>query len=150
AGTGSEVTPFSTIWDGQGAKKYSVATPRLFPQKALLFPELTGTLPWDVTVCTGLDALSQCLESVWNRRATPLTSAIATDGIRKIFQALPELKQNLGHLPSRQLMMEASLFSGLCISQTRTAMAHAVSYPLTAHFGTPHGIACSFTLPDLW
>lgn len=46
-------------------------------------------------------------------------------------------------------MMQASALAGIAISQTRTALAHAISYPLTARFGLPHGIACSFTLPAL-
>jgi alcohol dehydrogenase len=46
-------------------------------------------------------------------------------------------------------MMEASLLAGLAISQTRTALAHSMSYPVTAHFDVPHGIACSFTLPSI-
>lgn len=150
AGTGSEVTPFSTIWDMVNKKKYSIATKNLHPKKALLFPELTVSLPWDITVSTGLDALSQCLESVWNKNYTHLTAAIAESGIRLIFEALPVLKQDPSNVKARAQMLEASLLSGLCISKTRTAMAHAMSYPLTAHYGTPHGIACSFTLPDLW
>jgi alcohol dehydrogenase len=134
----------------QNKKKYSVATKNLYPQKALLFPELLLSLPWDITLSTGLDALSQCLESIWNKNYTYLTSAIAENGIRLIFESLPVLKLDLSNLGARAKMLEASLFSGLCISKTRTAMAHAISYPLTAHYGTPHGIACSFTLSELW
>ena len=44
-------------------------------------------------------------------------------------------------------MAEVSLLAGLAISQTRTALCHAISYPLTAHFGVPHGLACAFTMP---
>jgi phosphonate metabolism-associated iron-containing alcohol dehydrogenase len=150
AGTGSEVTPFATIWDMQNKKKYSIGTKNLHPKKALLFPELTVSLPWDITVSTGLDALSQALESVWNKNYTHLTAAIAESAIHLIFEALPKLKKNPLDMTARAQMLEGSLLSGLCISKTRTAMAHAMSYPLTAHYGTPHGIACSFTLPDLW
>lgn len=150
AGTGSEVTPFATIWDTENKKKYSIGTKNLHPRKALLFPELTVSLPWEITISTGLDALSQALESVWNKNYTHLTAAIAESAIRLIFQALPILKTSPTHAKARAQMLEASLLSGLCISKTRTAMAHAMSYPLTAHYGTPHGIACSFTLPDLW
>src|SRR5581483_4545344 len=46
-------------------------------------------------------------------------------------------------------MLEASLLAGLAISQTRTALAHSISYPITARYGVPHGLACSFTLPTL-
>ena len=44
-------------------------------------------------------------------------------------------------------MAEASLLAGLAISHTRTALCHSISYPLTAHFGVPHGVACAFTMP---
>lgn len=150
AGTGSEVTPFATLWDMQEKKKYSVAAPNLHPKKAFLFPALTCSLPWTITLSTGLDALSQVLESVWNKNYTPLTGVLAIAGARTVLEELPKLRQNPNNVHARAKMLEASLFSGLCIAQTRTAMAHAISYPLTAHHGTPHGIACSFTLPDLW
>lgn len=149
SGTGSEVTPFSTVWDTKSKKKYSVTARSLYPKKAILCPELTITLPWDVTLSTGLDAFSQALESVWNKNYTPLTGALAAKAIRTIFQELPKLKKNSKDFVARSNMMEASLLSGLCISKTRTAMAHSISYPLTAHLGTSHGIACSFTLPEL-
>lgn len=149
AGTGSEVTPFSTIWDMVQKKKYSMVARNLFPKTAILSPELTLTLPWDVTLSTGLDAFSQSLESVWNKNYTPLTGVFAARAIRLIFDELPKLKNNPKNLEARTNMMETSLLGGLCISKTRTAMAHSISYPLTAHFGTPHGIACSFTLPEL-
>ncbi|WP_162251163.1 iron-containing alcohol dehydrogenase, partial [Rhizobium sp. Root482] len=53
-------------------------------------------------------------------------------------------------LQARSDMAQASLLAGLCISHTRTALAHSMSYPITAHYGLPHGFACSFTLPALF
>lgn len=150
SGTGSEVTPFATIWDHENKKKYSIGNSKLYPKTALLMPELTYSLPWDITLSTGLDALSQLLESVWNNNSTPITDGIALKGVSFVFEALPVLKNDLKNKEARSKIQLASMMSGLCISQTRTAMAHAISYPLTAHYGTPHGIACSFTLPDLW
>jgi len=52
-------------------------------------------------------------------------------------------------LVARRKMQMASVFAGLAISQTRTALAHSISYPLTVHYGVPHGLACSFTLPNI-
>lgn len=49
----------------------------------------------------------------------------------------------------RDQMAEASLLSGLAISHTRTALCHSISYPLTAHFDVPHGLACAFTMPEV-
>jgi phosphonate metabolism-associated iron-containing alcohol dehydrogenase len=150
AGTGSEVTPFATLWDSQNKKKYSVSGKTLYPKKALLCSDFTLTLPWDVTLSTGLDAFSQSIESVWNKNYIPETGALAAKAVHLIMTSLPALKNNPDNATARMSMMEASLMGGLCISVTRTAMAHSISYPLTAHFGTSHGVACSFTLPQLW
>lgn len=149
AGTGSEVTPFATIWDHEKKRKHSLASPRLFPKTALLDPRLTLSVSGETTIFTGLDALSQGFESLWNRNATTVTLAYSVRAISLALETLPLLAQKLEELPLRTNMMEASLLAGLAISQTRTAMAHSISYPLTAHYGMPHGLACSFTLPAL-
>jgi alcohol dehydrogenase len=147
AGTGSEVTPFATLWDQVQHKKYSLSTPTLFPKVALLDPELTLSLPWDDTLASGLDAYSQCFESIWNRNATPVTTALAERGLALVPAALRCLKTDPGSIEARADMLEASLLSGLAISRTRTALAHSISYPITAHHGVPHGLACAFTVP---
>lgn len=149
SGTGSEVTPFATLWDHVERRKHSLASPQMFPAVAILDPELTLSLPWESTLSPGLDAFSQCFEAIWNRSATPLTSALAQRGLSLAPDALRRLKKDPALKQARTDMLEASLFSGLAISRTRTALAHSISYPITAHFGLPHGLACSFTLPAL-
>jgi phosphonate metabolism-associated iron-containing alcohol dehydrogenase len=147
AGTGSEVTPFATVWDSAATKKYSLADIRMFPRFALVDPELTIDMPWEVRLATGLDALCQALESVWNRNATPLTTGFATRAAGLAWHALQEGEQFGQSAAQRSAMMEASLLAGLAISQTRTALCHSMSYPITARFGLPHGLACAFTMP---
>jgi alcohol dehydrogenase len=147
AGTGSEVTPFATVWDGEAGKKRSVSGPGLFPDVAILDPELTLSLPRSVTMSTGLDALSQGLEAWWNRNWGPVSDAHALRAVGLALDNLEELLQDPDDLALRSRMLQASLHAGLAISSTRTAVAHSISYPLTLHFGIPHGIACSFTLP---
>src|SRR5690606_4349862 len=149
AGTGAEVTPFGTVWDFAQARKYSVAGDDMYPSVAVLDPELTVGLPLDVTLSSGLDAVSHALESTWNRNAMPVTLGLATKSLQLSIPALPRLKQAPEDIQARRAMMEASLLAGLAISQTRTALAHSISYPLTARFNLAHGIACSFTLPAL-
>lgn len=149
AGTGSEVTPFATIWDRECVSKYSLASSSLCPQIALLDPELTLSLPENMTVSSGLDALSQGLEAIWNRNATPITTLYALRAIKIVLDTLPRLVTSLNIIADRTRMLEASLLSGLAISTTRTALAHSISYPITARYGVPHGLACSFTLPAL-
>jgi phosphonate metabolism-associated iron-containing alcohol dehydrogenase len=149
SGTGSEVTPFATVWDTVHHKKYSVAGPRVFPQTALLDPELTLSLPPQETLYTALDAISHALESLWNKNRTPVSTAYSVQALTLANVALPRVLETPGDLESRAQMQQASTLAGLAISQTRTAIAHSISYPLTSHYGVPHGLACSFTLVNV-
>ena len=149
SGTGAEVTPFGTIWDFELEKKYSVTGDDLYSAFAILDPELTLGLPEEVTISSGLDAVSHALESAWNKAASPVTLSFVAKSLQFSLKALPKLKQQPKDLAARADMMQASLLSGLAISQTRTALAHSISYPLTTAFELPHGFACSFTLPPL-
>ncbi|KAB2919440.1 MAG: phosphonoacetaldehyde reductase [Dechloromonas sp.] len=147
AGTGSEVTPFATVWDIRNIKKFSLAHPTMFPAYALLDPALTHELPWNTTLATGLDAFTQACESVWNRNANPITLGFAYEAARLAWEALSRGEDIIGSIIYRTKLMEASLLAGLAISHTRTALCHSMSYPITARFGLSHGLACGFTLP---
>lgn len=149
SGTGAEVTPFGTIWDFEKGKKYSVTGSDLFSTFAVLDPELTLGLPEELTISSGLDAISHALESAWNRSASPVTLGLSAKSLQLSLEALPRLKAAPDDIGARGRMMEASLLAGMAISQTRTALAHSISYPLTTDFDLPHGLACSFTLPAL-
>ena len=149
AGTGSEVTPTATIWDLEAETKRSLCGDDLYPMIALADPTLTYNLPGSITVSSGLDAISHALESVWNRKANPVSLMYATHSLVLSLDALPRLKMNGQDHQARSSMMQASLMAGLAISQTRTALSHSMSYPLTIKFGIPHGIACSFALPEI-
>ena len=146
SGTGSEVTPFATIWDHKNRKKLSLFSPRLFPVTAVVDPELTYGLPDVTTLSTSLDAMNQAFESVWNRNRSPLTTMMAARAIKLAMTAIPRLHEDMDDHAARAQIAEASLLAGLCISQTRTAICHSISYPLTAHFGISHGMACAFTM----
>jgi alcohol dehydrogenase len=149
AGTGSEVTPFATIWDGRDKRKRSLSDPLLYPDLALLDPVPTLTLPPDETLYSALDAISHALESLWNRHRTPVSIAMAARSLAMMIEALPLALRDPSDLRGRSQVQQASTLAGLAISQTRTAIAHAISYPLTSQHGIPHGLACSFTLPAI-
>jgi alcohol dehydrogenase len=149
AGTGAEVTPFGTVWNHAEKKKYSIVGEDLFSRLAILDPELTLGMPTEITVASGLDAISHAMESAWNRNATPVTLGLATKSLQLSMQSLAAATENPDNVKARAGMMQASMMAGLAISQSRTALAHSISYPLTSNFNLPHGLACSFTLPAL-
>lgn len=147
AGTGSEVTSWATVWDEEGGNKYSLAHRALYPEFAVLDPAITANAPRGLTLATGLDALSHALESIWNVNANPVSAEFAITAARDILDVLPKLMADLGNLELRSRQAKAALMAGLAFSNTKTALAHNISYDITLKSGTIHGIACSFSLP---
>jgi phosphonate metabolism-associated iron-containing alcohol dehydrogenase len=147
AGTGSDVTCWATVWDTDAGKKYSLELPGLFPECTLIDPALMLDMPRGLTVSTGLDALSHALESLWNRNANPVSTNHAVGAARIILGVLPAVVDSPADIRLRTRMAEGALLAGLAFSNTRTALAHSLSYPITLRHGVPHGLACSFSLP---
>lgn len=144
SGTGAEVTPFATVWQSDIAKKYSLYGIR--PNIALLDPTLTLSLDAKQTLYPALDALSHALESQWNVNNTEQSSTYAVLAINLVCDNLPAVLDDPNNLVARKKLQMAATCAGIAISTTKTALAHAISYPVTMKFGVPHGLACSFTL----
>lgn len=149
AGTGSELTKWATIWDPEQERKLSLNRDDLYAEAAFIDPDLTASLPWPLTVASGLDALSHALESIWNRNANPTTRLFAIAAARDVLGALPRLRANINDPDARSLLSRGAMNAGLAFSNTQTALAHNISYPITLRHGIAHGIACSFSLPEV-
>jgi len=149
SGTGAEFTQFATVWDMKNGNKFSFESEFLIPGHVILDPNLTIGLPRNQTLFTGLDALSHATESLWNKKFNPLARACAKESINTIIRELPVVLEQPSNTRARAAMQNASFLSGIAISQAKTAIAHAISYPLTYRFSMPHGLACSFTIPAL-
>lgn len=152
AGTGSEVTPWATLWDrgSETPKKYSLHVEEAWPREAIVDPALALSAPMAVTRNSALDALSHSLESIWNVNANPVSDTLALEAARTVIATLPRLLADPGSRELRTAMSRASLMAGLAFSNTRTALAHSISYEMTLRHGLPHGLACSFPLPLVW
>jgi phosphonate metabolism-associated iron-containing alcohol dehydrogenase len=149
SGTGSEVTPWATLWDldAQPAVKRSWSNSQGFADQAWIDPNLTLTCPEGLTRDTALDTLAHALESIWNHHANAITRPLAVRSARIVLQTLPPLINKPQDKDLRGQMSQASLLAGLAMSQTQTALAHALSYDLTLHENLPHGHACAVWLP---
>ena len=148
AGTGSEVTRWATVWDPKRRQKLSVDAAGLFPKAAVIVPEFTMTMGPELTLSTGLDALSHAMEAYWANSRTPLSQALALSAAQKIRGALPSaiLPENKENVEIRKEMCMGALLAGLAFSITRTTACHAISYPLTMLYQLPHGLAAAVTL----
>lgn len=147
SGSSSELTCWATIWDKETGKKFSLSHSKLYPKTSIIDPTLLTNKPRELTISTGLDALSHSMESIWNINANPISSHHAIEGARLVLENLPKLADDLNNLQLRTNLALACIHAGLAFSNTKTAISHNISYPITLEYGIQHGIACSFSLP---
>ena len=146
AGTASEVTNISVLTDKAQNLKQPMNDPAMYPKIAVIDPELTLTVPPQVTASTGLDVLSHAIESYWATLHQPICSACSIHAAKLVFEWLETAYHEPNNLTAREKMAEASIVAGLAFSHPRTTGSHACSFPLTNIYGVPHGEACAFTL----
>ncbi len=149
SGTGSEVTRVSVLTDSRG-RKHSIHDDKLYACAAFGDPRYTMGLPYAVTLSTGIDVLSHCAESYFNRKADEISRAHAVRGIRLLNAPLTAAARGeLLTLSQREELYNASILGGLAICGTGTCFPHNVGYYLTEQYGLPHGFASAVFLPDL-
>jgi len=148
-GTGSEVTMWGTIWDMKEKKKHSISHKNLYPSLAILDGNLALSLPLDISIITVMDALSHSFEAIWNKNANVKSTNYAIQAISIILENIKPFKKKYADVNLRHNLLLASNIAGLAFSNTKTAAAHSISYPLTIYYGIPHGIASSMSLLPL-
>ncbi|MBO5494166.1 MAG: iron-containing alcohol dehydrogenase [Eubacterium sp.] len=146
SGTASEVTNISVLTDLKLNLKNPMNDPAMYPKIAIIDPELTLTVPPQITASTGLDVLSHAVESYWATIHQPICSACSVYAAKLVFKYLERAYNNPDDLEAREKMAEASIVAGVAFSHPRTTGSHACSFPLTNIYGVPHGEACAFTL----
>ncbi len=146
SGTASEVTNISVLTDLKLKLKNPMNDPAMYPKIAVIDPELTLTVPPQITASTGLDVLAHAVESYWSTINQPICTACSIYSARLVFEWLEKAYNNPDDLQAREKMAEASIVAGVAFSHPRTTGSHACSFPLTNIYGVPHGEACAFTL----
>ena len=147
AGTGAEATRNAVISCPHRRFKKSMRSPLLVPRAAVVDPAVTVPCPRDVTAASGLDAITQLIESFVCRFRAPLPRALVLDALPRAVAALPRVLAASGDLEARAAMSHAALLSGMALTNSGLGMAHGVAAALGIECGTPHGIACAVMLP---
>jgi alcohol dehydrogenase len=147
SGTGSEVTPYSVLTYTPKKAKPAIFFQELFPEVALVDPELSLSMPPSVAASTGLDALCQAIEGFWSRRANSFTRCLSAKGIVLAIRNLEDAWRTKDK-ESISNMSLASLITGIQMSHVGNTAIHSLSYPFTVDFHIPHGFACIMFLPS--
>lgn len=146
-GTGTEATKNAVISSYDPPFKKSLRSEWMVPKLVLVDPELSVHVPPTTTAWTGMDAITQLVESYVCRFARPIPQALAIDGLRRALPALAVAVKDGASRPARESMAHAALLSGLALANSGLGLAHGVAAALGVTARVPHGLACAAMLP---
>ncbi|MFE9126048.1 iron-containing alcohol dehydrogenase family protein [Streptomyces sp. NPDC007148] len=149
SGTGAETNGFGVIEDAVACRKVYIGHPSVKPHIALLDPELTLGLPAAATAATGLDALVHGIESLASRGANPFSVAYAAQAVSMVSRALPVAFRDGSDLGARAELMMGAHLAGQALTLSGLGLVHGIGHAITAHTGTPHGVALAAVLEEV-
>ena len=147
AGSGAEVTPNAVLVDEEQKVKASIRSAYMLADVAIVDPELTLTLPGEITAHSGMDALCQAVEAFVSRGANPVTDALAEDSAVRLMHNLPLAYRDGKDLAARTEVALGSLMGAMAFTNARLGLAHSMAHPLGVVTGLPHGLICALLLP---
>ncbi len=139
AGTGSEVTPFTIITDTRRNIKMLIGSPFLIPEVAIVDSSLALTLPQDITVATGIDALTHAIEAYVSLKAQSMSDIFCLSAIRLISRNLRQAWINGQDIEAREKTMLGALQAGIAFGNSSVALVHGMARPVGAYFHVRHG-----------
>jgi len=149
SGTGSEVTWVAVLSGGRRRQKMSIVSHHLYPLLAVIDPELTYSMPPELTAATGMDALTHAVESFVARRAWEPTRALSLKATQLVFSNLERACADGSDVEARHGMCMASFLAGMAFTSAGLGLTHALAHALGSHFGIPHGKANALLLPHV-
>jgi lactaldehyde reductase len=145
AGTAAEVTINYVITDVEKVRKFVCVDTNDIPDVAVVDPDMMSTMPKSLTAATGMDALTHAIEGYTTRAAWELTDMFHLEAIKLISQNLRDAVANKPE--GRNGMAMAQYIAGMGFSNVGLGIDHAMAHTLSAHYDTPHGVACAMLLP---
>ncbi len=147
SGTGSEATWYAVLTDMAEQRKVGIGTRGMLPDYAIVDPVMVKSLPPSSTADTGLDSLTQAIESYNSTWRNDFSDALCLHAVRLIFEYLPRTYANGADLEAREHMHNASAISGIGFGNSQAALAHAMGHALGVLFHVPHGRTVALFLP---
>ena len=145
AGTAAEVTINYVITDVEKQRKFVCVDPNDIPAVAIIDPDMMASMPKGLTAATGMDALTHAIEGYITKAAWELTDMFHLEAIKLISQNLRDAVANKPE--GRKGMALAQYIAGMGFSNVGLGIDHAMAHTLSAHYDTPHGVACAMLLP---
>lgn len=149
AGTSSELTPFAVVTVSDTHEKMALRSPHIQPRVSICDPELTYSVPPNVTAATGVDVLCHAMEAFVSCAAQPLTDLFATEAISLVGTHLPRAVTMGQDQEAREQMLLANVYAGYALANCGATVMHAMEHPVSGHYPqVAHGAGlAAFILP---
>ncbi|MDA0834328.1 MAG: iron-containing alcohol dehydrogenase [Planctomycetota bacterium] len=148
AGTGSEATKNAVLSSYDPPFKKSLRSELMVPKCVLWDPELTVSCPPHVTAQSGMDAITQLIESYISRWAQPIPQALVRSAFAGAMCSIEKAVAEPGDRSAREQMAFAAFLSGVSLANSGLGLAHGVAAALGSIARVPHGLACAMMLPS--
>lgn len=142
---GSEATNVWGLTD-DGGKRTGVAD-RVLPAVVVYDPELVVSMPTDLVVASGLNAVAHCVDSLWAPRADPINAALATEGLAALRHGLLGLVDRPSDLDAAARTQYGCYLGAVAFASAGSAMHHRICHVLGGTFGLPHAATHAVVLP---
>ena len=150
AGTGSEVTPFAVITDGETGVKYPLADYELLPNMAIIDTDFHMSAPKGLTAASGIDAVTHAVEAYAAMLATDYTDGLALQALKNIFKYLPRAYENgQTDVEAREKMANAATMAGMAFANAFLGICHSMAHKLGAFHHLPHGVANALMIEEV-
>jgi alcohol dehydrogenase len=146
AGSGSEALGSAAVVDSETGARMICGDAKAAFRVAILDPKLTMSQPAALAAATGYDALSHAIETLVTSRQSALSECFSRSAWRLIYSAYERILHDPEDAEARGAMLLGAHFGGLAIENSNLGAAHACAYPLTEHFGIPHGAAVALVM----
>ncbi len=149
AGTGSEAQSYALVSDARTHVKMACGDPTAAFRVAILDPLLTVSQPAAVAAAAGYDALSHAVETFVCTRRNPFSECFSREAWRLLEPHFTRVLQEPADVGARGAMLLGAHYAGIAIEGSMLGAAHACANPLTARYGTVHGVAIALMLPSV-
>ena len=144
---GSEAT---NVWGlTEAARKTTGVDDKVLPVAVIYDATLTTSLPVDLSVASGLNALAHCVDSMWAPRADPINQALAAEGIRALNAGLPLIKDHPENLAGREQALYGAYLSAVAFASAGSGMHHKICHVLGGSYNLPHAQTHATILPHV-
>ena len=142
---GSEATPI--IGQTENGLKTTQRTLKVLPEVIIYDVELTLSLPAQMTVTSGLNAIAHAVEALYAKDANPLITSLAEQGIAAIGRALPRIHANPHDREARSDALFGAWACGTCLGAVGMSIHHKLCHTLGGSFNLPHAETHTVILP---